>query len=92
MMICFVMTQEFLAEVDTHRELAKIHAEFGRYKRNKDFTVRTQEHMNSGVETLLGTMLPLASRGSKMTGQLWPAPNPVHNMVAWRSGFHRNNL
>jgi hypothetical protein len=55
-MICFCTTQTLLADVDARRELAKVQAEYARYlQEEQDFTARTQQHMNSAIETLLGT-------------------------------------
>ena len=51
MMICFVMTQELLAEVDTHRDWARFKPRTLGTGGTRILLFRTQEHMNSGVET-----------------------------------------
>jgi len=58
--VCFLVSvsymQEAFAQVDARRELLKVQAQYAQYlQEEQDYTARTQEHMNSAIETLLNT-------------------------------------
>lgn len=58
--VCFLVSvsyvQEAFAQVDARRELLKVQAQYAQYlQEEQDYTARTQEHMNSAIETLLST-------------------------------------